>query len=122
MRAFHALGKRPRTSPRIRSTMIWVSVPIDVSAVASNASAAFALATPLRVEEMVTLAVVQSLGPRSPQDKRERVVSRTLEGLTQGRFIVEIDGRVYYDASAVVVCAGTAQLRFLVRRTFPRAA
>ncbi|GAC1413674.1 MAG: hypothetical protein NVSMB64_23910 [Candidatus Velthaea sp.] len=102
--------------------MIRVSVPIDVNAVASNASAAFALATPLRVEDMVVLAVVQSLGPRAPQDKRERIVRRTLDGLCEGRFIVEIDGRHYYDPHAVVVCAGVVNLRFFSRRSFPRAA
>ncbi|GAC1421258.1 MAG: hypothetical protein NVSMB5_14330 [Candidatus Velthaea sp.] len=102
--------------------MIRVSVPIDVNAVASNASAAFALATPLRVEDMVVLAILQSLGPRAPQDKRERVVQRTLDGLCEGRFVVEIDGRQYYHSHEVVVCAGIANMRFFSRRSFPKAA
>ena len=102
--------------------MIRVSVPIDVRAVASNASAAFALVTPLRVEDMVVLAILQSLGPRAPQDKRERIVQRTLDGLCEGRFIVEIDGRHYDRPNEVVVCAGVANLRFFSRRAFPRAA
>lgn len=102
--------------------MIRVSVPIDVNAVASNASAAFALATPLRIQDLVVHAVVQSLGPRAPQDKRERVIARTLAGLCEGRFIVEIDGRLYHDPHEVVVCAGIATLRFFSRRSFPRAA
>ncbi len=61
--------------------MIRVSVPIDLNAVVSNASAAFALATPLRLSDIVATAVIVSLGRRAPQDKREREVRRTLDGL-----------------------------------------
>lgn len=101
--------------------MIEVSVPIDVNAVTANASAAFALATPLRVADVVASAVIASLGPRAPRDKRERVVHRTLEGLRSGAFHVEIDGRTYTDGDDVVVCAGRVALRFFARR-LPRAA
>jgi hypothetical protein len=102
--------------------MIRVSVPIDLNAVVSNASAAFALATPLRLADIVATAVVESLGRRAPQDKRERAVRRTLDGLHAGEFVVEIDGRVYSDAHEVVVCAGVVGLRFFARRSYRRAA
>jgi len=102
--------------------MIRISVPIDVNAVAVSASAAFALATPLRVEDVVVAAVIEALGSRAPQDKRERAVRRTLERLNAGDFVVEIDGRHYDDGNAVVVCAGTASLRFFARRAYTRAA
>jgi hypothetical protein len=105
-----------------RARMIRVSVPIDLNAVVSNASPAFALATPLRLADIVATAVVVSLGDRAPQDKRERAVRRTLEGLHAGEFVVEIDGRVYNDAHDVVVCAGVIALRFFTRRTYRRAA
>ncbi|HZO92777.1 MAG TPA: hypothetical protein VFB22_03330 [Candidatus Baltobacteraceae bacterium] len=96
--------------------MLRVAVPIDVSAVARTASAAFALATPLRVRDLLTAAVVEALGPRAPQDKRERVVRSTLAGLAEATYVVEIDGRVYDDPDEVVVCSGIATLRFFLRR------
>jgi hypothetical protein len=96
--------------------MLRVAVPIDVSAVSSTASTAFALATPLRVADLLTAAVIEALGPRAPQDKRERVVRSTLDGLGSGRFVVEIDGREYHDPDDVAVCSGTATLRFFLRR------
>jgi hypothetical protein len=95
--------------------MLRVAVPIDVSAVASTASTAFALATPLRVGDLVTAAVIEALGARAPQDKRERVVRTTLAGLTDGSFVVEIDGRTYGHPDDVAVCAGTVALRFFLR-------
>jgi hypothetical protein len=95
--------------------MLRVAVPIDVSAVSSTASTAFALATPLRVGDLLRTAVVEALGPRAPQDKRERVVRSTLDGLRSGRFVVEIDGRVYDDSDDVAVCSGTVTLRFFLR-------
>jgi hypothetical protein len=102
--------------------MIRVSVPIDLTAVVSNESAAFALATPLRVADLVATAVVTSLGVRAPQDKRERAVRRTLDGLHAGEFVVEIDGRIYDHAHAVVCCAGVVSLRFFARRARGRRA
>ena len=101
--------------------MLRVAVPIDVSAVARTASTAFALATPLRVADLLAAAVVEALGPRAPQDKRERVVTNTLDGLLSGAFVVEVDGRVYSDPEDVAVCSGTATLRFF-RRSALRAA
>jgi hypothetical protein len=96
--------------------MLRVAVPIDVSAVSSTASTAFALATPLRVGDLLAAAVIEALGPRAPQDKRERVVRSSLAGLRDGSFVVEIDGRVYTDPDDVAVCSGTATLRFFLRR------
>jgi len=96
--------------------MLRVAVPIDVSAVTRTASTAFALATPLRVGDLLTAAVIEALGPRAPQDKRDRVVRNTLAGLTSGTYVVEIDGRVYGDPDDVAVCSGTATLRFFPRR------
>jgi len=95
--------------------MLRVAVPIDVSAVTRTASAAFALATPLRVGDLLTAAVIEALGPRAPQDKRERVIGSTLQGLLNGTYVVEIDGRVYTDPDDVTVCSGTATLRFFHR-------
>jgi hypothetical protein len=102
--------------------MIRVSVPIDLRAVVSNSSTAFALVTPLRLTDIVATAVVVSLGERAPQDKRERAVRRTLDGLHAGEFVIEIDGRVYSHAHDVVVCAGVIALRFFTRRAYRRAA
>lgn len=96
--------------------MLRVAVPIDVSAVSRTASTAFALATPLRVCDLLAAAVIEALGPRAPQDKRDRVVRNTLAGLTSGTYVVEIDGRVYDDPDDVAVCSGTATLRFFLRR------
>ena len=96
--------------------MLRVAVPIDVSAVAKTASTAFALATPLRVGDVVSAAVVEALGPRAPQDKRERVVRSTLAGLANGTYVVEIDGRRYVHPDDVAVCTGTVVLRFFLRR------
>ena len=95
--------------------MLRVAVPIDVSAVSRTASTAFALATPLRVGDLLTAAVLEALGPRAPQDKRERVIGYTLEGLLSGTYAVEIDGRLYTDPNDVAVCSGTATLRFFLR-------
>jgi hypothetical protein len=95
--------------------MIRVRVPIDVNAVLCADSIAFALATPLRVGELLTHAVLDALGPRAPQDKRERMVASTHAGLNAGAFIVEIDGRMYEHCDDVTVVAGIANLRFYRR-------
>ena len=95
--------------------MLRVAVPIDVSAVARTASAAFALATPLRVGDLLAAAIRKALGPRAPQDKHDRVLRSTLAGMRAGTFVVEIDGRQYSDPDDVAVCSGTATLRFFSR-------
>ncbi len=66
--------------------------------------------------------MIVSLGSRAPQDKREREVRRTLDGLHAGKFVVEIDGRVYSNAHDVVVCAGVIALRFFTRSAYRHAA
>ncbi|MGZ3496011.1 MAG: hypothetical protein ACXWNK_01425 [Vulcanimicrobiaceae bacterium] len=92
--------------------MIRVKVPLDLHAVARNGSAAFALATPLRIRELVALAVREAIGARAPHDKFARSVRTTLAGLAAGRFTIDVDGRSFADAEDVVVCAGTASVRF----------
>ena len=96
--------------------MIRVSVPIDVRVVVETDSPAFALATPLRVDDLVALAVNEALGPRAPQDKRARSLRATLGGLREGKFVVDVDGRMYQRAEDVVVCAGSVTLRFFIER------
>lgn len=108
-------GRPPPVAGMSSVGMLRVAVPIDVSAVARTASAAFALATPLRVGDVLTAAVGEALGPRAPLDKKERVVRSTLAGLRDGSFVVEIDGKRYRDPDDIVVCSGTATLRFFRR-------
>ena len=92
--------------------MIRIAIPIDVGTVASTGCQAFAQATPLRLDEILRMAVCEALGPRAPEDKRERGIRATLSGLRARKFIVDVDGRLFDDAEAVVVCAGVATLRF----------
>jgi hypothetical protein len=96
--------------------VIRVRVPLDLHAVAADGSAAFALATPLRVRELIALAVREAIGMRAPHDKFLRSMHRTLAGLAEGDFIVDIDGRRFADSEAVVLCGGTADVRFFVGR------
>jgi hypothetical protein len=95
-----------------RGGVIRVPVPIDAGTIAETASSAFALATPLRVDRLLTLAVLEALGTRAPQDKRDRGIRRTLAEFAAGSFVVDVDGRVYDRPDAVVVCTGVASLRF----------
>ncbi len=92
--------------------MIRVPIPIDVGTIVATASSAFSFATPLRVEYLLTLAIAEALGARAPQDKRERSVRAALDGLREGRYIVDVDGRLFDRPEAVVVCSGVATLRF----------
>lgn len=94
--------------------MIQVRIPLDIHAVAANGSGAFALATPLRVRDLVSLAVREAIGARAPQDKFARTLRTTLLGLAGGRFFVDIDGRHFSDADDVVVCGETAAVRFFL--------
>ncbi|HTU71244.1 MAG TPA: hypothetical protein VMF11_13115 [Candidatus Baltobacteraceae bacterium] len=96
--------------------MIRVRVPLDLHAVAAAGSAAFALATPLRVRELLALAVREAIGERAPHDKFQRSVVRTLAGLAAGDFTVDIDGRHFSDGDAVVMCEGTVSVRFFINR------
>lgn len=99
------------------SIVIRVRVPLDVHAVATAGSAAFALATPMRVRELLALAVREAIGARAPLDKFSRSVGRTLAGFEAGDFTVDIDGRLFTDADAVVVCDATASVRFFSSRS-----
>ena len=103
--------------------MIRVPIPIDLITVAATSSGTFALATPLRVDRLLALAVTQALGSRAPHDKRERSVRTNLAAFVAGRFVVDIDGRIYDRPDAVVVCSGVATLRFFSvepgRRSLP---
>jgi hypothetical protein len=97
--------------------VIRVPIPIDVCTIASTACEAFALVTPLRVEELLRLAVHEALGARAPQDKRERGIRATLAGFRAGDFAIDVDGRLFYRPEDVVVCSGIAHLRFFARVT-----
>ncbi len=94
--------------------MIRVRVPLDIHAVACNRSGAFVLATPLRVRDLVSLAVREAIGSRAPADKFARSLRATLHGLSAGRFTIDIDGRLFDDAEAVVVCGDVADVRFFM--------
>lgn len=96
--------------------MIRVKVPLDVHAVALGDSGAFALATPLRIRDVLEFAVREAVGLRAPQDKFSRSVHRTLAGLAAGDYIVEINGRRFTDADTVVVCEKIAVVRFFLTR------
>ncbi|MDE2481892.1 MAG: hypothetical protein KGN02_06850 [bacterium] len=96
--------------------MIRVRVPLDLHAVATGDSVAFALATPLRVRDLLGLAVREAIGTRAPLDKFQRTIARTLAGLAAGDFTVDVDGRLFGDPDAVVVCEGTAAVRFFSAR------
>ena len=63
---------------------------------------------------MLGFAVREAIGSRAPYDKFLRSVHRTLAGLAAGDFIVEINGRGFSDADTVVVCEGTADIRFFL--------
>lgn len=95
--------------------MIRVRIPLDLHAVASSGAVAFALATPLRVHEILALAVREAIGGAAPPDKFARSVHRTLKGLSAGDYTLNIDGRTFADPDDVVVCAGTADIRFFVK-------
>jgi hypothetical protein len=100
--------------------MIRVRIPLDVHAVAVGGSAAFALATPMRIRDLLRFAVREAIGSRAPSDKFSRSVHRTLAGLAAGDFTIEIDGRSFTDPDMVILCEGTADVRFFLsqrRRT-----
>jgi hypothetical protein len=92
--------------------MLHVQVPIDVGTAITSQNPVFALVTPMRVRELLELAVTQALGKRAPADKRERNLAQTVAGLASRRFAVDIDGKLYDDPEACVACSGTVTLRF----------
>jgi hypothetical protein len=102
--------------------MIRVKVPLDLHAVVLGGSGAFALATPLRIRDLLGFAVREVIGTRAPRDKFSRSVHRTLAGLAAGDFTIDVNGRSFTDPDAVVVCDGTVDVRFFLcqrRRTAP---
>jgi hypothetical protein len=96
--------------------VIRVRVPLDLHAVSTAGSAAFALATPLRVRELLALAVREAIGERAPHDKFQRSMVRTLAGLAAGDFTVDVDGRLFVDGDAVVMCESSVCVRFFLSR------
>ncbi len=96
--------------------VIRVRVPLDLHAVVADGSTAFALATPLRVRELLALAVREAIGARAPHETFLRSLRRALAGLAERDFIMDIDGRSCADPESVVVCAGTVDVRFFVAR------
>jgi hypothetical protein len=98
------------------SAVIRVRIPMDIRAVADGGSAAFALVTPMRVRDLLALAVRESIGSMAPDDKFARSVRRTLSGFLAGDFTVQIDGRLFVDPEDVVVCNGIADVRFFLNR------
>jgi hypothetical protein len=92
--------------------VIRIAIPIDVGTIASTRCQAFALATPLRLAEILRMAVCEALGPRTPDDKLERSIDATIAGFDARKFVVDVDGKLYDDSEAVVLCAGSATLRF----------
>jgi hypothetical protein len=100
--------------------VIRVKVPLDLHAVAVGGSCAFALATPLRIRDLLAYAVAEAIGRRAPRDKFSRSMHRTLTGLAAGDFTIDVDGRTFTDPDAVVVCAGTAVVRFFLGQRLQR--
>lgn len=96
--------------------MIRVKVPLDLHAVVRAGSGAFALATPLRIRDLLAFAVREAIGGRAPRDKFSRSMHRTLAGLAAGDFTIDVDGRSFTDADAVVVCERTADVRFFLSK------
>jgi len=94
--------------------VIRVPIPIDLATVARAANGVFALATPLRIDRLIELAVCEALGARSPSDKRERSVRKALGDFARGAYVVDVDGRVFDRGEAVAVCSGVATLRFFL--------
>lgn len=94
--------------------MILIKVPLDLDAVLCSGSRAFALATPVRVSELVAMAVREVIGPRAPHDKFQRSLRATLAGLHSGRFMLDIDGRRISNCDDVVLCDLTACVRFFL--------
>jgi len=96
--------------------MIRVKVPLDLHAVAVGGSGAFALATPLRVRDLIAYAVREAIGTRAPHDKFLRSIHRTLAGLAAGDFTIDVNGRAFVDPDAVVVCERSADVRFFLSK------
>jgi len=95
--------------------VVRVNVPLDLSVVRSTACAAFAIATPMRIEQIIALAVREAQGAKAPVDKIKRCIRATLAGFYAGNFFVDVDGRAFKDPRAVVMCERWATVRFFLR-------
>ncbi len=115
-RSFYATAAGGSSENAKGRCVIRVRVPLDLHAVAAGGASVFALATPLRVRELLALAVREAIGDLAPPDKFSRSICRTVTGLSRGDFTLNIDGRVFADPDTVVVCTGTADLRFFVKQ------
>ncbi|MBV9648380.1 MAG: hypothetical protein JO043_13000, partial [Candidatus Eremiobacteraeota bacterium] len=111
--SFRAKGL-PRTRPK-PPAVIRVPVPVDFETIEATASDVFAAATPLRIGELLALAVREALGVRAPIDKLERGIRATLASFSAGEFLVDVDGRTFRRPNDIVMCAGYATLRFYAR-------
>lgn len=96
--------------------VIRVPVPIDLGTAVTAGATAFALVTPIRVATLLELAIARALGRRAPADKRDRTLRSTLAGLRAGTFFLHVDGKPVEDPDRVIVCSGSATLRFFTRR------
>lgn len=119
-RTFTATWMGKRASARRQRPMVRVPVPIDLGTAVTAGATAFALATPIRAVTLLELAIARVLGRRAPADKRDRTLRATLAGLRAGTFSLHIDGRQIDDPERVIVCSGSATLRFFARRSNAR--
>jgi hypothetical protein len=97
--------------------VIRLVIPVDAHTVAATASEVFALATPLRVDQLLALAIGEAIGTRAPADKRERTIRRALAGFRAGDFLIDIDGRIHDRPDTIAVCSGTITVRFYSNET-----
>jgi hypothetical protein len=96
--------------------VIRVPVPIDLGTAVTAGATAFTFVTPIRVATLLELAIARALGRRAPAEKRDRTLRSTLAGLRAGTFLLHVDGQPVEDPDRVVVCSGSATLRFYTRR------
>jgi hypothetical protein len=101
--------------------VIRVTIPIDIGIIGATGSEVFARATPMRIDQLIVLAVHEALGMRAPQDKRERALQATLGGFTAGHFILDVDGRLFTNPNQIVVCTESVTLRFFATESGKRA-
>ena len=97
------------------ASVVRVNVPLDLSVVRSTACAVFALATPMRIDQIVALAVREAQGAKAPVDKIKRCIRATLAGFYAGHFFVDVNGRTFRDPRTVVMCERWANVRFFLR-------
>lgn len=73
----------------------------------------------MRIEQLVALAVREAQGVRAPADKVARSIAATLRSLYAGAFTVDVNGRTFSNPSEVVVCQGSADVRFFLTQRSP---